>query len=235
MSQDSCGRFEEWIEQVRKVAGRLECTDQTPQSLEAFTRLAQTECPTVIVEIGVGYGLSLRAWVSATKGTMTRILAVDRNFGALDRSLAVLPLNPSRVRRIEADACEIMFRNEWKVGDRVLLYVDAHGASIMQHVLGSIVPTLPLCSVIAVDDLWYSPETLADENLLGFYLTHVERYFRHSRKSPPHKYAPYWEGGSYYGFSEVVPLMAWVNARKIELTQPDGTKHVYFWRPEASA
>ena len=225
----SDNQFAEWIEQVRKVAGRLECTDQTPQSLEAFTRLARSGCPTVIVEIGVGYGLSLRAWVSATKGTTARILAVDRNFGALDKSLAVLPLNPSRVRRIEADASEIMFRNEWKAGDRVLFYVDAHGTDIMEHVLDDIVPSLPAGSVVIVDDLWYSREILTPDNLVGFYLSSISRYFCNSGKMPPHKYAPYWEGGSFYGFSEVVPLMVWINERKIVLEQEPNIKHIS-WR-----
>jgi len=225
-------RYETWIEQVRRVAGRVECTDQTPQSLSALALLVHALVPDVIAEIGVGFGLSLRTWVDATEGMETRILAVDRDFGALDRSLGALPLDSSRVRRILADASAVMFQNEWGETDIALLYVDAHGASIMQHVLRSIVPTLPLCSVIAVDDLWYSPETLTDENLLGFYSTRIERYFRHSRRPPPHKFASYWQGGSYYGFPEVVPLMAWVNARRVELTQPDGTKHVYFWRPE---
>lgn len=226
-------QYGEWIEQVRRVAGRLVCTDQTPESLEAFTRLAQAERPTVIVEIGVGYGLSLRAWVSATRGTTTRILAVDRNFGALDKSLAVLPLNPSRVRRIEADASEVTFRNEWKAGDKVLLYVDAHGTDIMAHVLENVVPTLPPDNIVIVDDLWHSPEVLDDASLSGFYLTSVAQYFRDSGRMPPHKFATYWVGGSFYGFSEVVPLMAWVNARQIRLAYgQDGTKHVYFsWRP----
>jgi len=239
MEIDSVNEIRGWIEKLASSQKRLYYRDQSPESLSALVNLVCRHKPSKIVELGTLSGLSLRAWLLAKKNAQidTEIIAIDHSFKSLLGSCAVVPLELSRVKFIEQDILETDFGQLWSKEDRVVFYVDAHdgpNAPIMTHVLNNAVPALPRGSVLAVDDLWYCNDPVSEDSVSKFfkkvianevdYLGCFDGYF-----------APYWKGGFFIGFPEVVPLMEWVNRNKIDLVFEPGNKMVMFEHPVSSS
>ncbi|MDI6853136.1 MAG: glycosyltransferase [Deltaproteobacteria bacterium] len=209
--------FEALIRILARHQQRLYYRDQSPAGLAALVKLAEAHQPTKIVELGTLSGLSLRAWLAAD--TQAEIIAVDLSFAALQQSLKPAPLDLCRVRLLERNIRQTDFRRLWEPGDRVLLYLDAHDqpdAPIMEHLLEQALPILPAGSLVVVDDLWYSPETLTPANARAFFRNRVFHEID-PLQCFSGAYASYWQGGSFMGFAEVGPFIAWVNARRIPL------------------
>jgi len=223
--------FEEWIDTLALTQNRLYYRDQTPESLNMLVELVHSYKPTKIVELGTLSGFSLRAWLSAQ--SEAEVIAIDLSFKPLFRSQEVLPVELSGVRLLEQDILKTDFRRLWSEEDRVLLYIDAHdqlNTSIMTHILDNALPLLPQGSIVTVDDLWYCPEVLTNDSVSKFFeevtineidpLQCFEGY-----------YAPYWKGGFFVGFREVVPLVEWINCNNVELILNPGDKTITFERP----
>lgn len=223
--------FRSWIEGIAGREKRLYYRDQTVDSLEELVGIARRHGIRHVVELGTLSGLSLRTWLSADPGL--RVTAVDLSFEALRQSSAEIPVDFGRVRLVEGDITKIDLRSLWNADERVLLFVDAHdleGVPIMRNVLESAVPFLPDGSIVVVDDLWHSKEPLDVDSAKRFlsgrmmgeidWLQCFDGYF-----------APYWGGGSFMGFREVVPLMEWVNQRGVRLEWAENGKSAHFeWR-----
>lgn len=223
--------FARLIEDLARGQQRLYYRDQSPQSLGDLVKMAEDFQPTRIIELGTLSGLSLRAWLAA--GTEARLTAVDLSFAALQQSLSVAPVDLSRVRLLEQDILKTDFAGLWRPEDKVLLYIDAHdqpGCLIMEHILNNALPLLPPGSLVVVDDLWHSPETLSPGNVSEFFADEILQEIDPLQCFTGH-YAPYWQGGSFLGFAEAVPFLAWVNARKIPLNFSPAHKFVSFAWP----
>ncbi|MFB0552155.1 MAG: glycosyltransferase [Phycisphaerae bacterium] len=223
--------FQEWIDTLALTQNRLYYRDQTPKSLNMLVELVHRYKPTKIVELGTLSGLSLRAWLAAK--SKAEVIAIDLSFKPLFKSQEVLPVDLSGVRLLEQDILKTDFRQLWSEEDKVLLYIDAHdqpNTSIMTHILDNALPLLPPGSIVTVDDLWYYPEVLTNNSVSKFFeevtineidpLQCFEGYC-----------APYWKGGFFVGFREVVSLVEWVNCNNVELILNPGDKTVTFECP----
>ena len=220
--------FSEMIKTVSKAEKRLYYRDQTPESLTALVQLVHNYQPTKIIELGTLSGMSLRAWIQA--GGEIEIISIDLSFKYLLNSQQILPIDLSRVKLIEQNIMTVDFSNLWNKSDRVLLYIDAHdlpNVPIMAHVLNNVVPLLPEKSTVAIDDLWYSRHLLSDSNAINFFEQVIIPQFDPIIFRELF-YAPYWKGGSFAGFQEVIPLMEWVCKNCIDLTIQQKNKMVYF-------
>lgn len=223
---------EQMISALEKYQRRLYYRDQTPQSLSKLTELVREHQPTKIIELGSLFGLSLRTWLSTN--TQAEIIAIDLSFRYLHLSQKIIPIDLSRVKLLEQDILKTDFSQLWTPQDKVLLYIDAHdqpNVPIMNYLLNHAVPILPRGSIVVVDDLWYSPETLSQKNAQEVVETVVAQGL-----DPLHplevSYAPYWEGGSFLGFLEVIPLLEWINQHQIKLNFSPQIKSVSFkWLP----
>jgi SAM-dependent methyltransferase len=232
VSSSELQQYEQMISALEKHQRRLYYRDQTPQSLYQLTELVRHNQPTKIVELGSLFGLSLRTWLSTN--TEAEIIAIDLSFRYLHLSQQIIPIDLSRVKLLEQDILKTDFSQLWNPQDKVLLYIDAHDLAhvpIMKYLLNHALPILPRGSIVVVDDLWYSPETLSKENDQKFFETVFAQEL-----DPLHplaaSYAPYWEGGSFFGFLEVIPLLDWINQNQIKLNFRPQVKSVSFtWFP----
>ena len=224
--------FKKWLAKVAKAEKRLYYRDQTPETLTALVQLVHNYQPTIIVELGTCSGMSLRAWLAAKSDA--KIYAVDLSFDPLIKSLDILPADLSKVTGIKQDILTVNFASLWSSEDRVIFYMDAHDlpeVHIMSHVLNNVVPLLPIGSIVAVDDLWQSPVRLTQDTSYDFYLNTICPEFDpiiYRELS----YAPYWKGGSFAGFLEVIPLMKWCNEHSVVLNFASGVKMGYFHIPQ---
>lgn len=223
--------FRSWIERISGKEKRLYYRDQSENSLDELVGIARSHGIRHVVELGTLSGLSLRSWLSVDPEL--RVTAIDLSFEALRQSSREIPVDLERVRLVEGDITKVDFRSLWDGGEPVLLFVDAHDlpeVPIMRHVLENAVPFLPHGSVVVVDDLWHSDEPLDSESAKRFlsgrmmqeidWLQCFDGYF-----------APYWGGGSFMGFREVVPLMEWINRREVPLEWTKHGKSAHFeWR-----
>jgi tetratricopeptide (TPR) repeat protein/2-polyprenyl-3-methyl-5-hydroxy-6-metoxy-1,4-benzoquinol methylase/predicted O-methyltransferase YrrM len=214
---DPASMFQEWIDAFAVASNRLYYRDQTAKSLKRLYDLAREFRPTRIVELGTLSGMSLRTWLEADKDA--EIIAVNLSFKSLHESRRILPVDLSRVTLIEQDILKTDFSRLWSAHDKVLFYVDAHdlpNAPIMQHLLDHAAPSLPVGSIVVIDDLWHSPEPVSPESI-----SRLADKVIIEKVDPLQCFegwvAPYWKGGFWIGFREVVPLMAWVNRNRIEL------------------
>ncbi|MFH1135484.1 MAG: tetratricopeptide repeat protein [Pseudomonadota bacterium] len=218
-------KFLAWIKALARVQKQLYFRDQTISSLGALAGLVEKYRPTLVVELGTLSGLSLRTWLAADPDV--RVTAVDLSFKALYQSRELLDVDLSRVELVEKNILEVDFPALWTRRDRVLFFVDAHdlpGVPIMEHVLKTAVPFLPPGSVLAVDDLWFSPEPLDGPAGPDFFRRVFEREIDTLQCFSGY-FAPYWRGGSFFGFPEVAPLLEWAARRRAEL-QVKGDKMV---------
>ena len=181
--------------------------------------------------------------------TDAQITAVDLSFGALKSSLATAPVDLSRVTLIEQNILTLDFSRLWGQDDRgALLYIDAHdqpGVPIMARCLEHALPALPKGSLVVVDDLWHSPAALSPDNAAAFFRAAVLPEIDPLQCFPGH-YASYWQGGSFMGFAEAIPLLSWLNRQGLSLRLHPGAKLVSFglppektlapgpWRPKAA-
>ncbi|MBF0449811.1 MAG: glycosyltransferase [Candidatus Magnetomorum sp.] len=226
--------FSKMIKTVAKAERRLYYRDQTPKSLTALVQLVHHYQPTKIIELGTLSGMSLRAWLHA--GGHHEIIAIDLSFQYLMNSQKILPIDLSKVTLIEQNIMTVDFSKLWHSSDRVLLYIDAHdlpNVPIMAHILNSVVPLLPKGSIVAIDDLWYSKYLLSASNALTFFDQVVIPQFDPIIFRELF-YAPYWKGGSFVGFQEVIPLMEWAHRNFIEFSIQDDVKMVSFQLPQAN-
>lgn len=217
-----------WIQCIAAAENRLYYRDQTVDSLLYLVDMANTVKPDRIVELGTLSGLSLRTWRAAAPDTP--VTAIDLSFQPLMRSREIMPLDLTNVTLLEQDILTVDFASLWQPDERVILYIDAHdlsGVQIMQYLLDTAIPALPPGSLVMVDDVWYSPETLDQSD--------AERFFKEVviNEIDPLQcfdgyYASYWKGGSFFGFLEVIPLLEWVNKNRIELAFKPGIKSVAF-------
>lgn len=227
--------FHEWIARLATAQNRLYYRDQTPESLNDLVELVDKYKPTKIVELGTLSGLSLRTWLSAD--TNAEIVAIDLSFVPLRQSQQILPVDLSRVKLLEQDILKTDFSRLWGPEDRVLLYIDAHdqpNVPIMDYVLRNAVLVLPSGSMVVVDDLWHSPATLSSKTALQFFKNTVINEIDPLQCFQGY-YAPYWKGGSFFGFREVIPLMEWVNRNRIDLVFKSGVKSVAFEWPQKNS
>ena len=226
-------KLQSWINKLALSQKQLYFRDQTFESLMALAGLVEKYRPTRVVELGTLSGLSLRTWLAADPDL--RVAAVDLSFKALYQSRDLLELDLSRVELIERNILEVDFPTLWSKHDRVLFFVDAHdlpGVPIMDHVLENAVPYLPAGSVLAVDDLWYSPDQLDEDGGRGFFDKVFEKEIDTLQCFTGH-YAPYWKGGSFFGFMEVRPLLEWAARREAEVLT-SGNKMVLVEDPRAA-
>jgi len=100
----------------------------------------------------------------------------------------------------------------------------------MTHILENALPILPQGSIVTVDDLWYCPEAVSNDTVPRFF-EEVTINKTDSLQCFKGYYAPYWKGGFFGGFREVIPLMEWVNRNKVELILNHGDKAVTFECP----
>jgi predicted O-methyltransferase YrrM len=209
--------FEKWLAEIRKLTGRPRLSDQTVESMRGLSRLVRDTDPRVIVELGTGYGLSLRTFLAASD---VQVVTVDRSHGGFRASQRVLPLSDDdkgRVALLEANVLDIE-RVPWYPWERVLLYVDVHGQDVMKHIIEHMVMTLPSGSIVCVDDLWYSEKRLTAETASQFYEMVVKPTVDPKAKKAQTRlrhYADYWSSGSFFGFSEIYPLMEWINRNRM--------------------
>lgn len=225
------GFFRHWRDLLSYLEKRLYYRDQSEASFQSLCALAADFRPTLIVELGTLYGLSLRAWLMAAP--QARVTAVDLSFAALRRSLEFFPIAPedlARVRLLQSDILRLDFSSLWSKEDRVLLFVDAHDlpeVPLMRHVLDKALPCLPEGSLVVVDDLWHSPQAVTPANARACFR---QRVLGEIDELGIFKgwYAPYHGGGSFWGFREVVPLLRYVNERGLRLEFSPEAKHVYF-------
>jgi len=223
--------FREWISAIASAQHCLYYRDQTPESLNALGELVHRFNPSKVVELGTLSGLSLRAWLSAE--SEAEIIAIDLSFEPLRKSQQILSFDLSKVKLLEQDILKTDFSQLWTSRGRVLLYIDAHDQAnvpIMEYVLRSALPALPTGSVVVVDDLWHSLTTLSNDNALQFFENTVINEIDPLQCFEGY-YAPYWKGGSFFGFLEVIPLMKWVNRHRINLVLEPGAKSVTFEWP----
>ena len=220
--------LQHWIELLAATSRRVYYRDQSVGSLLSLIRQAREFDPTVIVELGTLSGLSLRAWLMAAP--RAAIKAVDLSFDALHKSASRFPLDLTNVELIQTNILDLDFSALWGAADRVLLYVDAHDkpdVPIMRHVIDNALGRLPEGSLVIVDDLWYSDETVTKDNARELFerqvLSEIDEL-----QSFTGCYAPYHAGGSFWGFHEVWPLLAYVNQFAVPLLFDGEAKHVSF-------
>ncbi len=224
-------QFKDWISKFASAQNRLYYRDQTPESLNALVNFVHHYKPTKIIELGTLSGLSLRTWLSTE--TQAEIIAIDLSFKPLYESQKIVPVDLSRVKLLEQNALQTDYSQLWHPNDKVLFYFDAHdlpNVPIMRHFLSNAVPALPAGSVVIIDDLWYSPTTLTNDNARQFFENTVLNEIDPLQCFDGY-YAPYWKGGSFFGFLEVIPLMEWANRNQISLIFEHGIKSVTFEWP----
>lgn len=228
---DLSDQFASWIRLIAERDKRLYYRDQTVPSLNQLVQYVRRFNPTRVVELGTLLGLSLRTWLAADQEL--QVTAVDLSFANLQMSREFLPLDLSRATLRQQNILELDFRQLWQFDDRVILYVDVHdlpGVPIMEHLLTTALPALPRGSVVIVDDLWHSPEQLSEDTAEAFFFAKVRNEIDPLQCFDGY-FAPYWQGGSFMGFMEVVPLMEWVNRNRVQLYFTPGIKSVMFeWR-----
>ena len=220
--------FGRWIDALAAMDHRLYYRDQSPETLTSLWSLARRFDPTVIVELGTLGGLSLRTWLAASE--RAKVVAIDLSFAKLAQTRRTLPVDLSRVALLEQDILKVDFSRLWTAQDRVALFVDAHdlpNVPIMQHVLMTALPSLPDGSLVVVDDLWFSEQTLTRDNAEAFLARRVVNEIDELQCFKGY-FAPYHEGGSFMGFAEVLPLLDFVNRYRIKLMHEEGSKHVHF-------
>jgi len=230
---DAQPEFSELIQSMADADGRLYYRDQSAQTMASLARYARELDPSVIVELGTLAGLSLRTWIGATE--RTKIYAVDLSFQKLRETLGSLPVDLSRATLLEQDILKTDFAALWTSQDKVIFFVDAHDlpqVPVMEYVLTTALPSLPDGSMVVVDDLWFSEERLTHDNARSFLENRVVGEIDELQCFEGH-YAPYHAGGSFMGFAEVRPLLAFANQYGIELLHDKGSKHVRFvWKKE---
>ncbi len=222
-------RFTGWIERLTLPQTLPHCLTPvySPTSLQALTGWVKQYCPNKIVQIGMGQGLPLRAWLAADP--TIQVIVIDRDSAAIaavgsdDDSI-----DRSRVDLRCQDGLVTDFSSLWSGRDRVLLYVgvnDRLGMPMMQYLLTTAIPTLPGGSVVVVDNLWYSPVPLSSQTLNKFWQARIVQdinlFDRHDMFA-----MPYWQGGSVVGTSGVLPLMAWVNTCQLDIYCYPGLKGI---------
>jgi hypothetical protein len=208
----------EWIQTASKQAKR-ELQDQTESSLQALMKVARRFEPDRIVELGTGYGLSLRAWLEVTECPVVSVDCCHRFVAECIDAQLFTAEELERVQFVERDVRELAMPYDlWPSRrERVLLYVDVPGAKTMKNILYSL-PSLPSGSLVVVDDMWLTDVFW----LLGAW--HVNFL---SDSLGCESRAPYWLGGTWHGFPGVVPLLDWINERMIVLWPM--TKFAWFW------
>ncbi len=230
-NNEAANIFRDWISKFASAQNRLYYRDQTLESLNALVNFVHHYKPTKIIELGTLSGLSLRTWL--TTETQAEIIAIDLSFKPLYESQKIVPVDLSRVKLLEQNALQTDYGQLWHSNDKVLFYFDAHdlpNVPIMRHFLSNAVPALPAGSVVIIDDLWYSPNTLTNDNARQFFENTVLNEIDPLQCFDGY-YAPYWKGGSFFGFLEVIPLMEWVNRNQVNLTFEQGIKSVAFTLP----
>jgi predicted O-methyltransferase YrrM len=224
-------QYAQWIKTLADLqGGRPFFSDQNPGSLELIGRLAEVFKPTLIVEAGTNYGLSLRRWKEVAPNTP--IVAIDASFGPLRQSQTVLPIDLANVTLKESYLNQVDLKSLWKPTDVVLLYVDVH--SDHEHVFNAI-PTLPTTSIVVFDDVWRCngrlvTETQKEEFFKAYVLPQVDRTA--PMEIMPRCYSDYWRGGGFWGFDEVPKICAWSDSRRLTLHWEEGVKVVWFQWPQ---
>jgi predicted O-methyltransferase YrrM len=213
---------------ISTAENRVYYRDQSIDSLLYLVDIVKAVRPTRIVELGTLSGLSLRTWRAAVPDVP--VTAIDLSFQSLMRSREIMPLDLSTVTLLEQDILTVDFGSLWRPDERVLLYIDAHdlpGVPIMQYLLDTAIPCLPAGSLVMVDDVWYSPEQL-DQGAAEQFFQEVVINQIDPLQCFDGYYASYWEGGAFFGFMEVVPLLEWVNNSRLKLVFSLGIKSVAF-------
>lgn len=218
-----------WISTVIQIEQRPNYKDQTPRSLLELRKIAEKFKPTLIIEIGTSSGMSLRTWLSLDD---VRVVAIDLSFSHLQTSHKYLPIDSSRLKLFETDILNVDISEFWNKNERVLVFVDAHdmpGVPIMEKLLLEAFPNLPSDNLVVVDDLWYSPKLLTKDTIRSYFADIVLKEIDPTQDFSG-KAAHYWEGGSFFGFDEVIPLMSWMNTHQVKALHNFG-KCLYFQYP----
>lgn len=210
--------FSKWIETLKLQHNSLPFCSQTSQSLATLSNLADRYRPTKIVELGAGWGLSLRCWLLAS--WQVEVTSIDFDLANLHKSEQFIPLDLSKIKLLEQDILTVDFSQLWQATDKVLLYINASdrpGVPILEHILDRVLPLLPINSLVVIDNIWYSPTSLMSQHI-------VARFWEDSifpQIDPAQDFegyfASYWKGGSVFGRLGIIHLMNWVNTHQIEL------------------
>ena len=224
--------FSHWIELIKNIKKRLFYNDQTPDSLISLYELTKEFNPDIIIEIGAGYGLSTRVWPLAAPNAVIHIFDLD--FNPFKEIKKIIPINSTNIIFHERNILSVNLSRLWDKKDKVILFIDAHDSpefNIMDYLIQKVFPFLPDDSLIIVDDIWYSKNNLTQKNIKEFFenniisqidlLTPFLCYF-----------APYFKGGSFCGFREVIPYLNYLNSNKIEINFKENLKHVWFYKKD---
>ncbi len=243
MTENDCAHHKDWIKTLADLqGGRPFFSDQTAASLYVIGRLAQVYKPSVIIELGTNYGLSLRRWREAAP--TTPVVCVDACFDPLRQSQTVLPVDMTGVTLIEKMVHDVDLKKLWLPADQnpergagtkqdvVLLYVDVH--SDHEHIFEA-VKQLPHASIIVFDDVWRTSRPLAtkaekDEFFKAVVFPEVDQTA--PMEIMPLCYADYWRCGGFWGFDEVPKICDWTRANKIQLHWEAGAKVVWAQWPQ---
>lgn len=220
--------FGHWHNVLSHLDNSVYAKEQTPESLNALSKICRSFQPSIIVELGTSTGLSLRAWTLTAPDT--DIIALSPDFSAFEKSIDILPVDLSRVTLVKTDILSHSFDNLWTQRDKVLFFVHApasSGGAIIRHVLKNAVPRLPDDSLVVVDNIWHSPEHVISQTAEQIFHTRMTGELDPLQSHRVH-YAPYHGAGTFWGFDEVMPLLSYVNRYRIQLGFSRKNKHVFF-------
>jgi predicted O-methyltransferase YrrM len=185
--------------------------------MEALATIAKASEPEVIVEIGTNYGLSTRVFLKVTD---VPIHCIDITFNPWKLGLGVLPMGDGQLRRLTLHEQDVTTVDLSRIcrDKKALVFFDCHGPRPIEHTLEharSLVPG----STIVIDDVWLSDEELTKATWKNFYdevvLPCVDGNAPWSLH--PQDYVFHRLYGTFYGFSEVIPLMDFLVREKIDV------------------
>jgi hypothetical protein len=211
---------------------RVYFREQTPETLIALRKIVSELRPDRIMEIGVGYGLSIRA---SLKGG-ARITVVEPDLSRFRMGLEIDPIDTAAIRTVETDLDRLQLDMLWKNGERLLVVVNPHllDETGRQTVWTRLVPELPAGSTVIVTSTWLSPHRLDAATIQPFFSNFVIQDI-----DPTYcfdaGYADHWAGGTLVGEGDIRAFTSWINRTRIPIEAPGGRNFIVFQMPALNA
>lgn len=228
--QELLDLFESWHNTLQAHFPQQYRANHTPHSLLALYKLVKRFRPDAIVEIGTGFGLSTRALnLALGKGVLTTIEGSQYYW---NRSREYLPVTEEQLKNmliLNLDPRGVDIPKCWEEYEKVLLFHSTHGLGPAKHVIEA-TKKLPRLSIVVVDNMWYSEETIDADTVEIFWFEQAVQHVDPKSPIRPRDYADYWEGGSWFGYSEINAVMAHVNTQQIQLQELK--PKMAYWRIE---